>query len=113
MDEVLFRVEELLNYSVMLTACDGAECLEIAVYAEDTETCTSQKVLKALEGIPAISKGLADGSLRLAPILSSKAGWFTTGVAKRMIRDCRKQQAGESPLLNRADAASRRVAQSR
>jgi phenylacetate-CoA ligase len=91
MDEVLFRVEELLNYSATLTACNGTDCLEIIICTEREGVCTSQKALKALKNITAISNGLADGSLRLAPILYGKAGWSTTGVAKRMIRDCRNQ----------------------
>jgi phenylacetate-coenzyme A ligase PaaK-like adenylate-forming protein len=100
MDEALFPVEGLLNYSAILTAGNGSDNLEIDICVEREGVCSPQKILKALKNITVISNGLADGSLRILPILLSKAGWFTTGVAKRMIRDCRKQQTSESPTVN-------------
>jgi phenylacetate-CoA ligase len=96
-DETLFRIEGLLNYSVVLTTSDGSDYLEITTHAE--EDGNSQKVLHAIKDIPIISKALACGSLKLAPIAFSQTGWYTTGVAKRMIRDCRNQPSGEIPLL--------------
>jgi phenylacetate-coenzyme A ligase PaaK-like adenylate-forming protein len=96
MDEALFRVKGLLNYSAALSEGDGSDHLELTVHAETDGN--SPKVLPALMGIPVISKALAEGSLQLAPISLSHEGWFTTGVAKRMLRDCRKQPSGKSPL---------------
>jgi hypothetical protein len=94
MDETLFCVEELLNYQVVLTSNSGLDCLEVAIYVEEAENLAAQKVVNALKGVPAISKGFSDGSLQLAPISLSRTNWFTTGVAKRTIIDCRKGQSG-------------------
>lgn len=96
MDEALFRVKGLLNYRVVLSSGDSCDYLEIAIHAEADGN--SPKVLQAVKDIPVISKALADGSLQLAPISLSHEGWFTTGVAKRTLRDCRKQPSGQALL---------------
>ncbi len=92
-DETLFCQEGLLDYRAALTTNNGLDCLEIAVRAEGAGKPVAQKALQALQTIPAISNGLSDGSLQLAPISLSHADWFTTGVTKRIIVDCRKRQS--------------------
>jgi phenylacetate-coenzyme A ligase PaaK-like adenylate-forming protein len=96
MDEALFRVKGLLNYSAELKTNNGSDILEITV--QTIGNGNLKEIQRKLEGIPVILKALADGSLRLAPITLRDEGWFTTGVAKRMLRDCRKQPSGKSPL---------------
>jgi phenylacetate-CoA ligase len=92
-DETLFCVAGLLNHRAALTTKDGMDCLEITVHAESEGSPIAQRALQALKTIPAISNGLADGSLQLAPISLSRTNWFTSGVAKRMILDYRKHQS--------------------
>jgi len=89
MDEALFRVEEILDYSAAVTAKDGSDCLEITLYVEEEESSAMQKTLHALNTVPAVATALSDGSLHLAPISISNKNWFTTGVVKRRIIDNR------------------------
>jgi phenylacetate-CoA ligase len=90
-DETLFCLEGLLDYRASLTTNHGLDCLEIAVRAEGAGKPVVQKALQALQTIPAISNGLSDGSLQLAPISLRHAGWFITGATKRMIVDGRRR----------------------
>jgi phenylacetate-CoA ligase len=96
MDEELFRVEGLLNYRTTLTTNGVSDCLEISVHAEGAGEPIAQKSLQVLKNISSISNGLADGSLRLAPISLNPIDWFTSGVSKRIILDRRNQQFRES-----------------
>jgi phenylacetate-CoA ligase len=107
MDETLFGLEGLLNYQVVLASKKDLDCLEVSICVENAEESVVQKVINALNEVPAISKGLSDGSLRLAPISLSHTNWFTTGVAKRTIIDGRKRQPGKMDLHFAAPQVSR------
>jgi phenylacetate-CoA ligase len=91
MDESLYRIVGLLNYIVALKEGPGADYLEMTIQTEEDSISLSQKVIETLKSIPVIAQALADGSLRLAPVAHNPQGWFSTGVSKRTIQDCRKQ----------------------
>jgi hypothetical protein len=84
------------NYRANMTTNVIKSCLKIDIYLENAGKADAQRALKAVQTIPAVSNGLMDGSLELAPISLSPTNWLTTGVAKRTIADCRKRQAGET-----------------
>lgn len=103
MDEALFGVCGLLDYRAALSTRDHRDCLEISVYTEDRGESVTREALRALVSVPPIAEGLAEGSLRLAPVGIRRAGWFTTGVAKRSIADSRNRTPkGRNPQPVRA-----------
>jgi hypothetical protein len=89
MDEALFSLPGLLNYTVTISTKNRKDCIEIVVCTEQESEQRVSEVLQALKTVEAIRKGLARGSLELAPVRFSKENWFTTGVAKRKIVDHR------------------------
>jgi phenylacetate-CoA ligase len=91
MDEALFPLPGLLNYTVAITKKDGKNWIEVVVCMEQESDQVASEVLRALKTIEAVRNSLTRGNLELAPVRFSKENWFTTGVAKRRIVDNRPQ----------------------
>jgi phenylacetate-coenzyme A ligase PaaK-like adenylate-forming protein len=90
-DEALFSLPGLLNYTVTIKKKDGKNWIEVVVCMEQESEQVASEVLRALKTIEAVRNSLARNNLELAPVRFSKENWFTTGVAKRRIVDNRPQ----------------------
>ncbi len=87
MDEVLFRLTDLLDYHVTMSRGeDGIFKMLIDVY-KNAAAFYQKDILEAIENMEVIQKGVENGILK-KPIVRLKANgsWSTTGVSKRNIR---------------------------
>ena len=89
-DEVLFRLPWLLDYSVVLTKREGVNWLEAVVYGNPGQGQRAHEVLFALKGIPSVRMGIELGSLRLAPVSVAEQSRFSVRQGKRRITDHRQ-----------------------
>jgi hypothetical protein len=88
MDEVLFRLTDLLDYHVTMSRGeDGIFKMLIDVYKKSGSILSKKDILEAIENMEVIQKGVENGILK-KPIVRLKANgsWSTTGVSKRNIR---------------------------
>lgn len=85
LDEALFRMQEILDYTATLATNNGLDCLEVSLYVEGDEKAAALEAQQALKTVPSIASGISGGSLQLAPISISDRHCFTTGVAKRKL----------------------------
>ncbi len=88
MDEVLFRLTDLLDYHVTMSRGeDGIFKMLIDVYKKRGSILSKKDILEAIENMEVIQKGVENGILK-KPIVRLKANgsWSTTGVSKRNIR---------------------------
>ena len=85
MDEALFSLPWLLDYTATLHPWESENYLEITVKGESIPNKFSLEVFDALTGISSIGKAVNKGNLRLAPVKSAENLRQTTGVMKRTI----------------------------
>jgi phenylacetate-coenzyme A ligase PaaK-like adenylate-forming protein len=92
MDEVLFKIPNLLNYRAELGLRDGKDCLSVQAH---TVLDASPEILVEIEThlmkIPSIKRALSEGQLLLDPISKSPSDWPTTGTIKRILVDDRRK----------------------
>jgi phenylacetate-CoA ligase len=86
LDETLFVVPGIANYQVSLTKSDHVDRLELIMYPG---SCRHQpqldKILGAVNSVPAIARAVETGDLIVEPIRFSNENWVTTGAVKRAI----------------------------
>jgi phenylacetate-CoA ligase len=87
MDEALFRLTGLLDYRATVSkGGDGRFRLHIDVHRAQGAGLTDREVLRMLNEVDAIRKGIAGATLEIPTVRFSADGrWTTTGVAKRKI----------------------------
>ncbi len=87
MDEVLFGLPGLLDYrATFLNERDGKSRLHIDAYRAEGTTPTEPEVLRMLNRVETIQRGIAGGHLETPTVSFSKDGcWSTTGTSKRKI----------------------------
>lgn len=87
MDEVLFQLAGLLDYRPLLSqGRDGNHRLHIDVHRAKNSRLTDQAVLRMLNKVGAIRRGISTGTLQTPTVrFSSDGRWTTTGVSKRKI----------------------------
>jgi phenylacetate-coenzyme A ligase PaaK-like adenylate-forming protein len=87
MDEALFRLTGLLDYRVTVSKRrDGRFRLHIDVHRAEGGSPTDREVLRMLNEVDAIRKGIAGANLEIPAVRFSAEGrWTTTGVSKRKI----------------------------
>ena len=86
LDETLFAVPGIINYTALLTTSDSMDRLELIVYpSNDHYQPRLETVFGAIARIPAISHAVKTGHLIVEPIRFSTENWITTGAEKRTI----------------------------
>ncbi|HVP77946.1 MAG TPA: AMP-binding protein [Thermodesulfobacteriota bacterium] len=87
MDEVLFRLPDLLDYRATVSKGNGGRFgLHIDIYSTDVGNPTEREVLQCLIRVDAIRKAIVRGNMETPTVRFSTEGrWTTTGVAKRKI----------------------------
>lgn len=86
LDEVLFPLSGIVNYSAALIKGDDFDRLEIVVYpGTERPRIRNDSVESALLAVPAIASAVSAGSLSLEPLSFTTENWVTSGVAKRGI----------------------------
>jgi phenylacetate-coenzyme A ligase PaaK-like adenylate-forming protein len=92
LDEALFPIEDLLNFSAMVTGEGGKDLLHInARMIEGAEEHTTSRILQALNGIPAIRCAREADKLSISCTAQPEDPSSMQGMAKRMILDLRDQ----------------------
>lgn len=93
LDEALFALPGIVNYSPCLTRTLDADRLEVAIYSGSRENLPDQdEILKALAGVPEIARATEARHLIVEPIRLSAENWITTGAAKRAILQRREKE---------------------
>lgn len=87
MDEVLFALPGLLDYRVSASKERGERLrLQFDVKRAEGARPTGRDIVRSLEAIVAIRKGIAEGYLEISAVrFSAGRDWMTTGVVKRKI----------------------------
>ncbi|MEI6824601.1 MAG: DVU_1553 family AMP-dependent CoA ligase [Desulfuromonadales bacterium] len=93
LDEILFPVAGLLNFSAEVTELAGADYLNLCLQVcEGQGERVVEEVTAALWHSELLAPLLRRGSVTLGGITFNPAGWFTTGTGKRYIKDHRQRQ---------------------
>ncbi|MBP7528870.1 MAG: hypothetical protein KA801_13140, partial [Syntrophorhabdaceae bacterium] len=87
LDESLFPIEGLINYSAEIVRGDGKDRLVLFLYTGgSTDLKIAEAAREAASSIPCVREAITKGLLEV-PLPSFSAGnQFTTGVGKRRIR---------------------------
>ena len=86
LDETLFAVPGIINYTAFFTTSDSVDRLELIIHpSNDDFQPRLETVFGAIARIPAISHAVKTGHLILEPIRFSTDNWITTGTEKRTI----------------------------
>ncbi|MBN2038399.1 MAG: AMP-binding protein [Spirochaetes bacterium] len=88
LDEVLFRLKEILDFRVEFRNWHGKDIFELDIYAPHTKTDINEFVEKAVTEIPVLRNCLEARRLEVRIAVSKQ--WINTGAAKRTMRDLRK-----------------------
>jgi phenylacetate-coenzyme A ligase PaaK-like adenylate-forming protein len=93
LDEVLFPLPGLLNFQVAVTQEKGIDLLQVTLFTQGgpaEKLCRSTR--DELENIPALWLAIAEGGLKIAPLVISEQNWLSSGSIKRTILDRREKQ---------------------
>ncbi len=86
LDEALFPVPGIVNYTATLVSRKDVDSLEISIYpGPEAREPRQASVGVALMSVPEINRAVAEGCLRIKPYRLTAENWMTTGVAKRAI----------------------------
>ncbi len=83
-DEALFAIPGIVNYSVMLTRGPETDRLQIEAFSGSLED-RPRGIGESLLRIPAINGAVKSGYLTVDPIRLTSENWVTSGVVKRAI----------------------------
>jgi len=90
MDEALFRVPGIVNYTAELSRRNGRDCLSVKVYTGEASWAgMASEVEWALMRIPSLRKAVEEERLSLGPVTRSESDWPTNGTVKRVLVDTR------------------------
>lgn len=88
LDEALFPIDGLLDYTATLTSEKGVDCLKVQVKTISLDGAgTLQAVARSIENIPAVAGARKEGRLQLLPVIADRDNELTVG--KRKIIDLR------------------------
>jgi len=93
LDEVLFPLPGLLNFQVALTQENGIDLLQVTLFTQGgpaEKLCRSTR--EELGNIPALWLAIAEGGLKIAPLVISAQNWLSSGSIKRTIQDRREKK---------------------
>jgi phenylacetate-coenzyme A ligase PaaK-like adenylate-forming protein len=93
LDEVLFPLPGLLNFQAAVTQENGIDLLQVTLFTQGgpaEKLCRSTR--EELENIPALWLAIAEGGLKIAPLIISEQNWLSSGSIKRTIHDNRDDQ---------------------
>lgn len=86
LDEALFPVPGIVNYTATLVSRKDVDSLEISIYpGPEAREPRLASVGVALMSVPEINRAVAEGCLRIERYRLTSENWMTTGVAKRAI----------------------------
>lgn len=87
LDEALFPVAGIVNYSATLVSRAKIDSLEISIYPDSKTGLPDRETLNAaLMSVPEIGRAVCERCLRLEPHRLMTANRMSTGVAKRVIQ---------------------------
>ncbi|MFZ4857167.1 MAG: DVU_1553 family AMP-dependent CoA ligase [Desulfuromonadaceae bacterium] len=90
LDEMLFPVAGLLNFTAEVTTLAGADQLHLSLQVCEGEgERVAEAVTQAVSNSGLLAPLFRMGILALGSITFNSAGWFTTGTGKRYIKDHR------------------------
>ncbi len=93
LDEVLFPLPGLLNFQAAVTTENGIDVLQVTLFTQGgpaEKLCRSTR--EELGNIPALWLAIAEGGLKIAPLVISDQNWLSSGSIKRTIHDRREKQ---------------------
>ena len=92
MDEVLFKIPDLLNYRTELRLRDGKDCLSVQAHTVlDASPEIPGEIETHLMKISAVKRAMSKSQFLLDPISKSPSDWPTTGTIKRILVDKRRE----------------------
>jgi hypothetical protein len=92
LDEVLFRIDEVLNYRAEVSQVDSKDLLHLCFYVVDgAEQRVLNKVTESLHKDPFIKHVLEENALNIGSIIFIDRDWFTNGANKRKLFDKRSE----------------------
>jgi len=90
LDEALFPLPGLLNFRAEVTQENGIDLLQVTLYTQGgSAEALCRSIRESLENIPALQLAIADGGLKIAPLVISEQNWLSSGSIKRTIHDNR------------------------
>jgi len=97
LDEVLFPISGLLNFTAKVTDSAGQDQLHLCLQVcEGQEERIAREVVAVLLSADPIASLFRLRALAVGSITFDTDGWFTTGTGKRQISDCRQGQIQET-----------------
>jgi phenylacetate-coenzyme A ligase PaaK-like adenylate-forming protein len=86
LDEALFAIDGVLNYTAEVARKGEAEVINLSFYTvSGRERNVREDAAEALRKVEALREAFARGSLSVGTITLSTQDWFTTGVKKRTL----------------------------
>jgi phenylacetate-coenzyme A ligase PaaK-like adenylate-forming protein len=93
LDEALFPIAGLLNFTARVTGTGGQDRLHLCLHVrEGEEERIAREAMAALLRTEPVAPLFRQRALAVGSIAFDTSGWFTTGTGKRQISDCREQQ---------------------
>ncbi|MCL5290185.1 MAG: DVU_1553 family AMP-dependent CoA ligase [Bacillota bacterium] len=93
LDEALFPLDSLLNFSASITCENGIDVLHInARPAQGAGRVTTEMILTALETIPLLKSAQMQGKMKVAPLIQVQDDNSRVNAAKRVLIDLRKPE---------------------
>ncbi len=95
LDEAIFQIDGVLNYRCELSEAQGKEILTVDVVSVEGNPMAgdalSQEVQRAVNHVPAVAKGLAEGRVRVSLEMVDSQLPISKGTVKRTIVDRRSE----------------------
>jgi phenylacetate-coenzyme A ligase PaaK-like adenylate-forming protein len=93
LDEALFPIAGVLNYSAEVSESGGQDQLHLCLQVcEGAEERVAREAVAALLRTEPLAPLFRNRALAMGSMTFNTAGWFTTGTGKRQIRDNRLRQ---------------------
>jgi phenylacetate-coenzyme A ligase PaaK-like adenylate-forming protein len=93
LDEALFPIAGVLNFTAKVTESAGQDQLHLCLQVrEGEEERVARETVAVLRRANPLAPLFRDRALAVGSITFDTAGWFTTGTGKRQISDCRQRQ---------------------
>jgi phenylacetate-coenzyme A ligase PaaK-like adenylate-forming protein len=90
LDEALFPITGVRNFTAQVTAADGQDQLHLCLQvSEGAQERVAREAVAALMRTAPIAPLFQQRALAMGSITFNTAGWFTPGTGKRQISDCR------------------------
>lgn len=94
LDEILFPIAGVLNFTAEVTSAAGKDQLHLCIQTiEGAEERVAREVVALLSHAEPLASMIRQKTLMVGNITFSRAGWLTTGTGKRWIKDSRQRLA--------------------